>query len=334
MIVLAGDIGGTNTRLQLIEFTEGDKANTLKDAHLSNGDYSSFNDLLDDFFSGTSFKIDRVCFDAAGPIINEAIQLTNLSWKVSTADIKRRFKLAKVALLNDFVAIGYGLETLQQKDLLTLQPGKLREDGVKAYIGAGTGLGVGFMTHIEGSYKVYPTEGGHVDFAPTNNIQDDLLKFMQKKYHRVSIERVLSGPGLMDIYSFVRSQQEFSGKENSNLTVLLDSDKDNIDAAAAIVEYATKHEDALAKRALNIFIHIYGTAVGNLALTTLPFGGLYVVGGIAPKILLQIKEEGFLEAFHDKGRMSDLVKDIPLHIVLCPEVGLQGATLYAKNFLI
>jgi glucokinase len=211
-----------------------------------------------------------------------------------------------------------------------LQPGKPRTDDVRACIGAGTGLGVGFLTFNCDEVVAHSTEGGHIDFAPTDDIQLELLQYLRKKYHRVSFERILSGQGLANIYNFVRNNKIFGEEENPDLRFLITSDKE-VDIAAAIAKYAIENKDVMAMRALDIFIRIYGTAVGNLALTTLPYGGLYVVGGIAPKLLSQIQTGGFLETFGDKGRMSGLLKDIPLYVVLNEDVGLQGAAVRAKK---
>jgi glucokinase len=334
MIVLSGDIGGTSTRMQLTEFTTDNQIKNIKTCRYNNNEHHSFTAIIDDFLASINSdqtEIKSVCFGVAGPIVNEEVKFTNLPWVIKAADIRDRVRLDRVALINDFVAIGYGLETLQPQDLLTLQPGEYCDGGVRAYIGAGTGLGIGFMTcHHGGSYDAYPTEGGHIDFAPDNEIQIDLLKFLRKKHHRVSIERVLSGPGLVSIYRFVRANRLFGEKENPKLRFLIESDN-KIDIAATISEYAVEHKDIMASRALDIFVSVYGSAVGNLALTTLPFGGLYIVGGIAPKLLSQIKSTVFLAAFSDKGRMSNLIKRVPLHVVLSPDVGLHGAAIYARK---
>lgn len=331
MIVLSGDIGGTNTRLQLTEFV-ADTTKIIKTTRYNNNEYSSLIDVIDIFLADIDAKDSRIesaCFGVAGPIINETVKVTNLPWIITADVIKRQLKLDKVALLNDFVAIGYGLEMVQPFDLCTLQVGRPCIDGIKAYIGAGTGLGMGFIIY-QGKSKVYPTEGGHIDFAPTDEIQSELLGFMRKKYHRVSLERVLSGQGLIDIYLFVNENKKLGEAEEQKLAALIENDQ-RVDIAATITEHAVKNCNTLAVRALDIFIKIYGTAAGNLALTSLPFGGLYIVGGIAPKLLPQIKNWQFLHAFRDKGRMENLVQDIPLHVVLDTSVGLKGATMYAKN---
>lgn len=331
MLVLSGDIGGTTTRLQLTEFI-ADTTKIIKGVNYSNSEYSSLSDVIDIFLADIDSKytkIESACFGVAGPIINEAVKVTNLPWIITADAIKRQLNLDKVALLNDFVAIGYGLEMVQPADLCTLQVGRQCADAIKAYIGAGTGLGMGFIIH-HGRSRVYPTEGGHIDFAPTDKLQSELLDFMRKKYHRVSLERVLSGQGLIDIYRFVNENKNSGEAEERKLTALIENDQ-QADIAATITEHAIKNCNTLAVRALDLFIKIYGTAAGNLALTALPFGGLYIVGGIAPKLLPQIKNWQFLHAFRDKGRMENLVQDIPLHVVLDTGVGLKGATMYAKN---
>lgn len=337
MVVLSGDVGGTTTRMQFTDFSS--TSNTIAviaTKHYHNSDYSNFLDIVTSFFKETNQQHDFVmsaCFGVAGPIIKEVVNVTNLPWVIEAQQIKNKLSLDRVELINDFAAIGYGIEVLKPEDLFTLQVGKQQQDGVIAYIGAGTGLGIGFMTCQDGKYSVHSTEGGHVDFAPIDAIQADLLKYLHTMYHRISFERVLSGIGLVNIYRFVRDHKIFGEKENPDLRFLIDSRK-KIDIAATVAEYAIKHKDIMAMRALDIFIRIYGAAVGNLALTTLPFGGLYVVGGIAPKLLKQIKRGGFMEAFGDKGRMSNLIKTIPLHIVLNKDIGLQGAAVRARQLVI
>ena len=335
MLVISGDIGGTSTRMQFTEFTAANDMKIIANIHYSNNNYGSFADIITAFFQETKMSIDKIagaCFGVAGPVVKGKVNITNLPWVINTRDIKNQLKLDKVELINDFASIGHGLEILQPKDMLTLQVGKPRPNGIRAYIGAGTGLGVGFMTCYQGQYLIHSTEGGHIDFAPTDDLQIELLRYMRKKYHRVSFERLLSGQGLINIYAFVRDNKIFGEEENPNLRFLIKSSK-HIDVAATIAEYAIKHKDIMAMRALNIFIGIYGSAVGNLALTTLPFAGLYVVSGIAPKLLKEIEKGNFYKSFLDKGRMSHIIKDVPLHIVLYQDVGLQGTAICAKKLV-
>jgi glucokinase len=335
MIVFSGDVGGTHARMLLTEFTDsGPKV--IKHISYNNSKYSSFADIISAFLAESKIdpkQIASACFGVAGPIVNGAVQFTNLPWVIREGDIKTKLQNEKVELINDFSAIGYGIEILRPEDYEVLQEGKPRKYGNVAFIGAGTGLGVGYMTWCQGNYIVHPTEGGHVDFAPTNETQMELLRYLKKKYHRVSFERVLTGQGLVNLYHFVRDNKMFGEEENPALRFLIESDQP-IDIAATISEYAVKHKDIMAMRALDIFINVYGAAVGNLALTTLPYGGLYVVGGIAPKLLPQIKKSGFLEMFGDKGRMSKLIKDIPLYAVTNTDLGLHGAAVYARRIAV
>lgn len=335
MIVLSGDIGGTHTRLQLTEFMATKGLIIIKSEKYDNDSYSSLLEIINTFLIDTnigSMAIDSACFGVAGPVVNETVMLTNLPWVINVLDIKNTLKIPKVELINDFTAIGYGLEILKSDDLITLRPGKHRIGGLKAYIGAGTGLGVGFVCNYLNMEVVYPTEGGHIDFAPVDEEQLNLLKYLRNKFHRVSLERVLSGQGLVNIYNFVRDSGVANGKENQDLCQMV-TNRHNIDIAAAISEYAIKHKDVMATYALNIFMKIYGAAVGNLALTLLPYGGMYIVGGIAPKLISQFQNASFFAGFQDKGRISELLKDIPMYIVLDTNVGLLGAAMYAVRYV-
>lgn len=329
MIILSGDIGGTNTRLQLAEFSPTGEIKVIVRSQYLNKDFTSFIDIMAAFFEKAQVKPEEllgVCFGVAGPIIDNKIRLTNLPWVIDAFEIKAKFGLG-VELINDFFAIGYGIETLEAQSIDILQKGELKSNDVKAFIGAGTGLGVGFMIYNQGNYVVHASEGGHVDFAPSDDLQMDLWRFLKKKYHHVSCERVLSGPGLINIYNFLCSSRAIAEKENSELRNLIDNPA-GIDLASAISEYAILYEDAIARRALEVFLSIYGAIVGNLALTFLPFGGIYIASGIALKLLSQIKKDHFLAMFNDKGRMSKLMNKIPLYVVLDVDVGLRGAAVY------
>lgn len=338
MIVLSGDIGGTNSRLQLTDFTNKNKSKVICKKYYKSVDYKSFLDIIDEFLRYAEFsssKLFGATFGVAGPIVDETVKLTNLPWLIDVKSIKSHLKLKQVSLINDFCAIGYGIETLDQKDLYVLQSGKLQKNGVKSFIGAGTGLGMGFVSYHDGDgiYDVNQSEGGHVDFAPCDELQIELLQYLRKKYGRVSLERVLSGSGLANIYEFIRERshrQEELEKKSTCLECSIEQGRD-VDISATIVDYAINHKDKCALEALDVFIRIYGASVGNFALITLPYGGLYIVGGIASKLLQQIKTDHFLELFSNKGRMSGLVSNIPLYVVLNPDVGLQGAAIHASR---
>ena len=331
MIILAGDIGGTSTRLMLVE-SKGDHIKERLEQHFPSGKYASLFDIVDEFLSDQPIAaqdIEAFCFAVAGPIRKGKVKFTNLPWMISIKELHQHFSTDHIALINDFEAIGYGIEALTDDDLLTIQPGTPVAKAPKALIGAGTGLGIAIMHHGLYRYWVMATEGGHIDFAPTDEEQFSLLEHMKHKYHRVSLERVLSGQGLVNIYYYVRDTPLFNQKENKELRQLLFNHKGQ--SAPFIADYALNKHDSMAQRALDIFIRIYGSASGNLALTTLPYGGLYLVGGIAPKLAGALQDNRFTSCFRDKGRMSGLLENVPVHLVLNTKVGLYGAAVFAKH---
>jgi glucokinase len=255
-----------------------------------------------------------------------------------------------VSLINDFAAVGYGLLSLTPEDILTLQPGRPQSTAPIAVIGAGTGLGQGFLVHLLDDYHVYATEGGHADFAPRTDIEFELLQYFHQHYHlnRVSVERVVSGQGIVTIYQFLCDSRK--GSASRNRTQDLDRDrlsaasehsanlganlakKDRHLSAAEISQAALEKSNPICQQAMELFIEAYGAEAGNLALKLLPYGGLYLAGGIAAKILPLIQEgDRFLNAFKQKGRVSPLLERIPVHIVLNPQVGLQGAAVCASR---
>lgn len=332
MIVLAGDIGGTKTRLQLTDFSDGNKTIIAREKFF-NAEHKSLAAIIQPFLDKNAVKnndIDSACIAVAGPIINGTVEFTNLPWFIETDVLKEKLGIDNVKLINDFEAIGHGVETLTDDDVHVLQTGEPKENGVRALVGAGTGLGVGLMVHGGSHYTVLPTEGGHTDFAPTDDDQMALLKYLRKKWHRVSAERVISGPGLVHIYQYVRDNPVYNEQENHDLRRELHRSSK---PAAVISAYATEQGDPMALRAVDIFIRAYAGKAGDLALTSLCFGGLYLVGGIAPKLIEQLSDGRFTETFCDKGRMSTLVSEVPVYLVLDTHIGLQGAANYAKELV-
>ena len=240
------------------------------------------------------------------------------------------FSIAQVNLINDFEAVGLGIAALQSTDLLTLQTGAPQTRGVRLVVGAGTGLGVGWLTCDDtkknpAEYTAHPSEGGHMDFAPNDDTQSELLCYLQQRHGHVSYERIISGPGLGTIFEFLRD----SGRATPSAQLLKAMAEG--DAAAAIAQGAQLGNEPIARMALDLFVSIYGAFVGNLALVTLPHGGIYVAGGIAAKISAAMQHGNFLCAFCDKGRFKGLLKALPLHIVTNPQVGLWGASLVAQR---
>jgi glucokinase len=328
MLILSGDIGGTNTRLQLTEYSKNNQFKLLHRQNFLNSNFKNFPEILEVFTQHSKLPlkdIEQTCLAVAGPISEGKVQFTNLPWFIEESRLEIELNLKNVKLINDFEAIGYGIQTLSPEHIVNLQPGIAKKDGPISIIGAGTGLGVALLHTYEKMDLVTATEGGHVDFAPTDESQMQLLSYLRKKHHRVSVERVLSGPGLTSIYKFCRDFPLYNQQENADLKFLVHN---AADPAADILHYAVQEGDPISLRSIDIFIKCYGAVCGNLALTTLPKGGLYVVGGIAPKIISLLQDGRFLESFLDKGRMTNLLKEIPVQVVLDAHIGLQGAANY------
>lgn len=330
MIVIAGDIGGTNSRFRLCECTNGDIKALFSKTYKS-AEHKEFIDLVKLFISDAKVNredIHSACFAVAGPVVNQAIEVTNLPWFIRQDELQQQLNNPNIALLNDFSANAYGVETLTESDIHTLQQGKPEKDALKTIIGAGTGLGVAYIAQCGEQTQVFPTESGHVDYHPVGEEQAALLSFMYKKLHRVSVERILSGPGIYNIYKYVSANPIYNQKENHQLKLNLYRTDNH---AGEIVKYALEHGDPMSLRTLDIFIRTYGSVAGNVALSSLPKGGLFIAGGIAPKLINQLTDGRFMDCFLDKGRMSNLLTEIPVHIVMNDSIGLQGAALYASR---
>ncbi|HBC43656.1 MAG TPA: glucokinase [Pseudanabaena sp.] len=344
-IVLAGDIGGTKTLLRLAE-PEGTAWRSLYEQRFASTNYASFSDVLCEFLAqanqhlGDLPTLSVACLGIAGPVRDRRSQLTNLGWAFDSDRLAMEFNISKVSLINDFVAVGYGVLGLQPHDLYTLQDGNVLERAPIGVIGAGTGLGEAYLGWNGDHYQVYATEGGHTDFAPRNELEIELLKYLQKRHDRVSVERVVSGMGIVAIYQFLRDRQaateslEIAEKVRQWENGDVESGAAAAIANAALANYrinSDPHCDYLATKTMQMFEEAYATEVGNFALKLIPNGGLYIAGGIAPKILPLLQEGSFLRILKGKGRVSSVLNDIPIHIVLNPEVGLIGAMLYGAS---
>lgn len=327
--LLVADVGGTKTSIAIAAMGPAPSIVTHH-VYLSQ-DFNGFDAILTDFLARPEVakhggRIGAACFSVAGPVADNASTLTNLGWKVDGAALERSFGLRAVKLINDFSAAGQGIGHLADTDVETLQAGRPAEHGTRLIIGAGTGLGVGVLTWQEGGYAAHPSEAGHSDFAPVDGQQDLLLAHLRRSFGRVSYERVVSGPGLMRIFSFL---QETGASIPSRQ--LLDATRKRNDTAELIAEFAVSRLDPLAVRALDLFVAVYGAFAGNMALATLARGGVYISGGIAPKIAAKLRDGIFMRAFNSKGRFSDLLADIPVHVVKNSQVGLLGAILEASR---
>jgi glucokinase len=323
-LILAGDIGGTKTLLQIAE-AGPDGCRPVLERRYDSHAYAGLLPMVSDMLQAAGApSVAAACFGVAGPVEEGRAQVTNLPWRLDAAAIGAALGIPKVRLINDFQAVAYGIEGLGAEDLSTLQAGQPEPHGTRAVIGAGTGLGEGFMVWSGQHYEAMPSEGSHADFAPTDGVQAELLRHLQARFGHVSYERIVSGPGLVNVYEFLQASGH--GQPSPELAAALASGGD---PAAAISEFALKGQDPLAGLALDLFIQVYGAEAGNLALKVLAMGGVYVAGGIAPKIIDQLRAGGFVRAFSDKGRFAALLSRIPVHVVLNPKVGLMGALTVA-----
>ncbi|WHN65890.1 glucokinase [Cysteiniphilum sp. QT6929] len=332
MIVLAGDVGGTNTRLQLTEYKDKKSKVLFAKKYLA-VDFKSLSAIIEKFLAESSIDkalIKAACIAVAGPVKNGAIEFTNLPWGLTETELAEVLTLdiSKVKLINDFASIGYGLDSVETKDLVCLQQAPIDQNAPIAMVGAGTGIGMGIVTKHDNKTFVYPSEGGHQDFAPVDDEQIGLFQFLKKKLHRVSIERICCGPGLVNIYKYVVANPLYNQPESPELR--RDMHKGG-DQAQLVTQYAVEKGDPMSLRAVDIFIRVYGAVAGNMALATLPKRGLYIVGGIAPKLIKQMQDGRFMKNFHDKGRMTGLMKEIPVFVVMDTDVGIKGASAFALS---
>ena len=319
-VVIGVDLGGTKTILQAVDSSAATDKPPLAQAQYPSAEYDSFEKLLQAFLQQHQLPhIAAICIGVAGPVKRDVASVTNLPWRLSALSLAQQFAIAQVELLNDFQVIGYALDALPSSDLQCLQRGSHDEHGVRALIGAGTGLGHAILTRCQGQIEVLASEAGHIDFAPRNLQQDKLLQFMRSRYESVSYERLVSGPGLEHIYWFL------SGG---------DGDAPPLDAAAishAAMESAAQKTNNNAWSALQLFLNIYGAAAGNFALACLPRGGLFVAGGIAARILPLFQGSTFMQAFQQKSKMQELMQGFPVYVLSNPNVGLMGAVNRAKQ---
>ncbi len=318
-MILAGDIGGTKTNLAYFK-VEGGRVVPVHVRSYPSQQYRSLLDIINTMQKEQPASISAAAFGVAGPIVEGRSKLTNLGWEVVAEEIREGLKLRRVGLLNDLEATAYGILDLPVKDRQTLQAGMAREHGAIAVIAAGTGLGEGALIWDGRGYRAMPSEGGHTDFAPRNELEMELLRFLLTKFKRVSYERILSGPGFANLYEFFRSR---SGEPEP--VWLTDEIRAVSPPAAAISGAGLGRTDPVCVQVLDLFVSLYGAEAGNLALKVLSTGAVYVGGGIAPKILPRIQEGGFLEAFVTKGRQSPLLKSMPLYVILNDKIALYGA---------
>jgi glucokinase len=316
-MILAGDIGGTNTRIAVFD-PHISPLRPLRQADYHSNNHPGLAEIALDFLSSHHETIDSCCFGVAGPVVDGKSNPTNLPWALDSTEMASRLK-APCTLINDLEANAYGIAALQPQDFAVLQPGKPQKDGNAAVISAGTGLGEAGLFNDGKGYRPFASEGGHATFAPRNVLEIDLLNYLLKRFDHVSWERVLSGPGFLNIYEFFRDTGR--GEEPSWLTERLRTG----DRSATIASTAIHGESKLCSLALDLFVSLYGAEAGNLALKMMATGGVYLGGGIAPRILGQLKKGTFLLSFAAKGRMHHTLGDIPILVILNDHASLIGA---------
>jgi glucokinase len=321
-MILAGDIGATRTRLAAFD-TEGSRLTCVVEKIYMSQDYPGLSEILPLFIRSEGIGVHSACFGVAGPVRHGKSKISNLPWTIDSGELAKQLKLPLVGLLNDLEAYAYGIDALDSKDFITLSEGSEDAEGNRAVISAKTGLGVAGLFWDGFRHHPFPCEGGHADFAPRNDIQMELLAYLLKKHGRVSAERILSGPGIKNIYDFLRDSHK--AEEPSWL-------HDQIAAAqdppALISQLAHEGKAPICDQTMSLFVSVFGAETGNCALHYMTTGGIFIGGSIAAKNVDRMKHPVFMESFLDKGRMEILLRDMPVKIILNDDCGLVGAARY------
>ncbi len=339
---ISGDIGGTKTLLQAGESKYG-QLQVYCEHRYASREYNHFSDMLKDFLERVAAEDTPVkashpavaCFAVAGPIEQGKVNLTNLPWVIDSEAIAAEFSILRVKLINDFAAVAMSIETLSDSDLVVLQAGHVYPGEMRVALGAGTGMGVAWLIWQGDHYAISPSEAGHMDFAPSNALQDRLLRHLRDRLGHVSVERVLSGPGLTNIFNFLQADRKpdqpapgggAPGDVSENIQVIPEED-----GAAQVADLAFNHNHPTALKAVDLFVQIYGAYAGSLALVGLSRGGVYIAGGIAPRLIDKLKDGAFMTAFCNKGRFAALMEKIPVYVVVNSKAGLLGAAQEARR---
>jgi glucokinase len=321
-MLLAGDIGGTKTNLAVFSPEQGLHA-SLAEATFPSGRYPSLEALVSEFLAQIDVKVERASFGVAGPVVAGRATVTNLPWKMDQMQLQTALNIPMVRLLNDLNAIAHAVPFLEPSDLHTLNKGQAVSNGTLAVIAPGTGLGEAFATWDGSRYVTSPSEGGHADFAPTNPLQIGLLAYLLDRFDHVSFEQVCSGLGLPNIYAYLRDvgYAEEPGWLAEQLATARDPNP-------IIAQAALDGKSELCVATLDTFVSILGAEAGNLALKVLATGGVYLGGGIPPRILPALEGPNFMQALTKKGRFSDLLARVPVHVILNPKSALLGAACH------
>lgn len=324
-MILAGDIGGTKTNLALFEESAGGGLLKKEERTFASNDYAGLEAVVAEFLGDRELPIEAGAFGVAGPVIDGVSRVTQLPWIISSASLRELLKVSDAFVINDLEATAYGVPALKEEQLVTLHSGERARAGNVAIIAAGTGLGEAALIWDGARYHAMASEGGHVDFAPRNELEIELLRHLLTKKHRISYERILSGPGLVNVYNFFKERGLAEEPEWLRLEI-----EQSEDAAPIISETALAGGAEICVKTLDLFVSIYGAQAGNLALTVKATGGVFVGGGIAPKIIEKLMDGRFVEAYRDKGRLSPLVEASPVYVIMEPKTALIGAASYAS----
>ena len=316
--VLAGDIGGTTTRLAYLDFDNGKPALKVE-KHYPSREAGGLPEIVGRFIEEHGKSADHACFAVAGWVQNGRVRAPNLPWTADAAEVARELSLSKVQLINDLHANAMGIAVLQPSELSVLSEGKPDPTGTVALVSAGTGLGEAAAIWDGQMHRPLASEGGHADFAPRNELEAELMLYLRSVHGRVSIERVLSGPGLCNIYQFMRDI-----KKRAEVPSVVEEMRES-DPAAVITRAALSGDSTLCSEVLDMFVSFFGAEAGNAALRYLAAGGVYLGGGIAPKIIERLKGSGFMLSFLNKGRLSPLLETIPVRVILNDGTALLGA---------
>jgi glucokinase len=321
-MILAGDIGGTHARLALFDVLKG-RLRLISASVFPSREYAGLDEIVAKFVGSTKVHPDSACFGVAGPVRNGRVEASNLPWVIQSKRLADELKIKQAVLINDLEANAWGIPALERKDVVSLNQVKGVPVGNQAVIAAGTGLGEAVMYWDGVQHHVSACEGGHADFAPRNDLEMDLLVYLRARFGHVSYERIVSGPGLVNVFHFLRDTGR--GTEPRWLS----DEMLHSDPAAAISRAALEGKCPLCEQALDLFVSIYGAEAGNLALKIMSIGGVYLGGGIAPKIVPKLSGPLFMEAFVCKGRMQPLLEAMPVKVITNDKTALLGAARYA-----
>lgn len=310
-MLLAGDIGGTKTDLALFSIETGPRVQ-IEQAEFRSGSYPSLESIVRDFISGRNLNITHACFDVAGPVVNGNAKITNLPWEMNETSLRQEFGFQSVRLINDLHALALSVPILKPEDLITLRAGNPVVDGAIGVIAPGTGLGEAFLSWDGTQYVAQPSEGGHADFAPTNDLQIGLLQYLMKTYGHVSVERVCSGIGIPNIYNYLRDSGYAKPAPELARTIATAQDPTPVIIGAAL---DAQSPCELCSKTLDMFVSILGAEAGNLFVKVLATGGIYLGGGVPLHVLKALQDSRFTDAFNSKGRFSNMMERVPLHVI-------------------